>query len=92
MFLQFGKQVVVTGCQVRTIRWMGNDVPAKFLQKSDGRMGVVGATVVILCLFEFLRLRQRGMPPLTDILYVHTVLLNGDEFRLVYRLLHSKTK
>ncbi|KZC12627.1 hypothetical protein WN55_04266, partial [Dufourea novaeangliae] len=47
MFFQLRKQVVVTGCQVRTIGWVGDDVPSKLLQESDGRIGDVGTSIVV---------------------------------------------
>ena len=34
MFFQLRKQVVVTGCQVRTIGWVGDDVPSKLIQRA----------------------------------------------------------
>ena len=33
--------MVVTGCQVRTIRWVGDDIPFNLLQESDGLTGDV---------------------------------------------------
>ena len=47
MFFQLRKQVVVTGCQVRTIGWVGDDVPSKLIQESNSLMGDVGASVVV---------------------------------------------
>jgi hypothetical protein len=39
MFFQLWKEMVVTGRQVRTIGWMGDDAPSKLLQLSDGLSG-----------------------------------------------------
>jgi len=47
MFFQIRKQVVVTGCKVRTIGWLGDDVPSKLIQESNGLTGDVGASVVV---------------------------------------------
>jgi len=40
--------MVVTGCKVRTIGWVGDDVPPKLTQESNGLTGDVGASVVAL--------------------------------------------
>ena len=42
MFFQLRKQVEVTGCQVRTIGWVGDDVLSKPLQESDSWRAVFG--------------------------------------------------
>ena len=47
MFFQLRKQVVVTGCQIRTIGWVGDDVPSKLIQESNGLTGDVGTSVVV---------------------------------------------
>lgn len=66
MFIQISEQVVLTWCQVRTIRWVSDDVPFKLLQKSNGLTGDVWARIIVgnayilaqlysvlHCLFEF---------------------------------------
>ena len=47
MFFQLRKQVVVTGCQVWTIWWVGDYVPSKLIQESNSLMCDVGASVVM---------------------------------------------
>ena len=39
--------MVVTGCQVQAIGWVGDDVPSKLIQESNSLMGDVGASVVV---------------------------------------------
>ena len=39
--------MVVTECQVRTIGWVGDDVPSKLIQESNALTGDVGARVVV---------------------------------------------
>jgi len=47
MFFQLRKQMLVTGCQVRIIGWVGDDVPSKLIQESNGLTGDKGASVVV---------------------------------------------
>ena len=47
MFFQLRKQVEVTGCQVRTIGWVGDDFSSKPLQESDSLAGSVWSSVVV---------------------------------------------
>ena len=45
--------MLVTGCQIQTIRWVGADVPSKLLQESGGLTGDVGASVVVENAYAF---------------------------------------
>jgi len=56
MFFQFRKQVIVIGCQVGTIGWVGDNVPSKLLQESDSLTGNVGASVVVENAYALARL------------------------------------
>ena len=47
MFFQLRKQMIVTGCQVRTIGWVGDDAPSKPIQESNGLTGDMGVSIIV---------------------------------------------